>query len=139
MKEILQTKYLNLKSTLFVHLLIFLHIPALYMQNTLIRNRQLLKKKQQPRTRRIRKSCKSWRLSIPLKSKTPLTQLTPTSSQASTGSIYPVLKFKFKIMQAPVHLPQSLTIVLSLVQASKALTSVLHKSKFQYYLIYLCI
>src|SRR6266508_1105754 len=28
---------------------------------------------------------------------------------ASTGSIYPVLKFKFKIMQAPVHLPQSLT------------------------------
>ena len=124
MKEILQTKYLNLKPTLFVHLLIFLHIPGLYMQNTLIRNRQLLKKKQQPRTRR-NCSCRSQRLLNQLKNKTLLILLTPTSSQASTGSIYPVLKFTFKIMQAPKAFKPSVIIIFKVLALP--------------YVIYMCI
>ena len=62
---------------------------------------------------------------IKLKNKTLLILLTPTSSQASTGSIYPVLKFTFKIMQAPKAFKPSVIIIFKVLVLS--------------YVIYMCI
>src|SRR6266540_4415189 len=60
----------------------------------------MLKKKQQPRTRRD-SSCRSLKLLIKLKNKTLLILLTSTSSQASTGSSTPESIISLSLVQAP--------------------------------------